>query len=468
MKAIYYFIFLIWSANAFGQQCGTDVVNNEILKNNLAAAKEKAAMDAYTKAFVAQYYKDMSSMKKGSRAAKYIVPVVFHILHDGGVENYSDADVNEAVVVINEYYNAGNTAELNTVVNEFKNKIGKIEVEFRLARKTPAGKATNGINHYYTTATNVGLEHSKINNWPRDKYLNIWVVKAVKQDATKFGTLAYSMYPSSVKEIINNVTGDGVITKVLPTKKTLTGAGVLAHEIGHFLNLSHTWGSTNEPGKDCGDDEVDDTPETMGTQGGCDLGMNICHPGIIENTQNIMNYSDCSIMFTEGQKIRMIAALNSPIADRNKLWTASNLLATGVEPPASLDCAPIAEFGTPQRMVCLGKPVTFYNYTYNTPVYTSQWTFDKTEVITPSTEKSPTVTYNTPGWKTITLVTTNDYGTSTVSKEMIFVTEVNEAINAPFFESFEHYTVLSKWTAINYNLNNTQFSQVTSTGSLLF
>jgi hypothetical protein len=34
-------------------------------------------------------------------------------------------------------------------------------------------------------------------------------------------------------------------------------------------------------------------------------------------------------MFTEGQKTRMIAALNSGTAKRNNLWTPSNLAFTG-------------------------------------------------------------------------------------------------------------------------------------------
>ena len=40
------------------------------------------------------------------------------------------------------------------------------------------------------------------------------------------------------------------------------------HEVGHWLNLPHTWGSTNEPNlvDNCNsDDGVEDTPNTIGS-----------------------------------------------------------------------------------------------------------------------------------------------------------------------------------------------------------
>ena len=53
---------------------------------------------------------------------------------------------------------------------------------------------------------------------------------------------------------------------------------------------------------------VDDTPLTIGWSS-CNLGGTSC--GSLDNVQNYMDYAYCALMFTEGQKTRMHACLNS-------------------------------------------------------------------------------------------------------------------------------------------------------------
>lgn len=118
---------------------------------------------------------------------------------------------------------------------------------------------------------------------------------------------------------------------------------VLTHETGHWLNLQHVWGSTNNPGVACGDDGVGDTPLTKGFTN-CNLSNAIiCTPGIKENIQNYMEYSYCCKMFTQGQRSRMHNALNSNVAGRDNLSSNANLIATGVINP-TLNCTPLAAF----------------------------------------------------------------------------------------------------------------------------
>ena len=97
------------------------------------------------------------------------------------------------------------------------------------------------------------------------------------------------------------------------------------------MNLKHPWGDSNDPGlpENCDmDDGVADTPNTVGWDH-CDLnGASSGSPK--DNVENFMDYSYCSVMFTKGQKARMIAALDTNIADRNNLWSPNNLIATGV------------------------------------------------------------------------------------------------------------------------------------------
>ena len=42
-----------------------------------------------------------------------------------------------------------------------------------------------------------------------------------------------------------------------------------------------------------------------------------------------MEYSLCQYMFTQGQKVRMRAALESSVSDRSNIWTKDNLILTG-------------------------------------------------------------------------------------------------------------------------------------------
>ena len=86
----------------------------------------------------------------------------------------------------------------------------------------------------------------------------------------------------------------------------------------------------------------------------CDLERTTC--GSLDNVQNYMEYSYCSRMYTQGQRARMRAALNSSTADRNQLWTPQNLEDTGVFEEELL-CK--AEFSVDRLEVCIGEEVQF-------------------------------------------------------------------------------------------------------------
>ena len=132
--------------------------------------------------------------------------------------------------------------------------------------------------------------------------------------------------------------------------------------------------------EDCGDDDVEDTPFTRGWSicPGPGQSKN-CSDSIHENFENYMDYSYCSKMFTEGQKLRMRAALASSLGERNSLYSAQNLAATGVDGETDQHCAPVADFycftnaaagsnnGTPQgtRYYCIGDQTRFFDHSRN-------------------------------------------------------------------------------------------------------
>lgn len=255
------------------------------------------------------------------------IPIVFHVVHDGGAENISDDQITEAVKQINEDFRAQNP-EISQVVPAFQNLVADVEVQFALAQKDPNGNPTSGITRTRSSLTYNGgqIALKQLIRWPRNMYLNVWVVRS--SDGGNGSGFAF--YPSST--VGANAIYDGVVASHWAIGRTGTALSthykLLTHEIGHWANLKHTWGDQSNNGADVScnyDDEVNDTPNTKGTTG-CNLTQSTC--GSLDNTQNYMDYANCPNMFTLGQKTRMLAALNSTVAERNNLWSASNLAAT--------------------------------------------------------------------------------------------------------------------------------------------
>ena len=159
----------------------------------------------------------------------------------------------------------------------------------------------------------------------------------------------------------------------------------MSHEMGHFFNLLHPWGATNEPGleNNCSfDDWVLDTPQTIGANSACPLYQSTC--GSLDNIQNIMDYSSCSHMFTQGQTYRMEAVANSLIGNRWHLWQDDNLIDTGtndesVNNSPYSSCAPIPDFISSNQFACVNTLIDFQNFTYNyrNNEVNYEWTFEE-------------------------------------------------------------------------------------------
>ena len=198
--------------------------------------------------------------EKGLKSIVYTIPVVFHIIHQYGSENISDAQVINQVAILNSDFRLLNF-DAADIVPEFQSLKADVSIEFKLATIDPFGNCTNGIEHIYSHETNVGDDNSKLNGWHRDKYLNVWVVNSMQN-----GVAGYAFYPTSVEG--GGFIKDGVI--ILDNFIGSIGTSsernsrALTHEIGHWLGLPHVWGSNNNPGERCGDDGIADTPVTKG------------------------------------------------------------------------------------------------------------------------------------------------------------------------------------------------------------
>ncbi len=373
----------------------------------------------------------------------YIIPVVFHIVHNNGAENISDAQVIDGIRVMNEDFNKL-TPDWDQVQPEFLDRVADMEVTFKLAQLDPNGNCTNGITRTVSTLTYEGNQEMKdLIRWPRDRYLNIWV------SAAAGGAAGYSMYPSSVAGSWG-ADADGIVVMssyvgAIGTSSENT-SHTLSHEAGHWLNLKHCWGDSNEPGlaSNCSmDDNVSDTPNTMGWQS-CNLQGATCGSAK-DNVENFMEYSYCSKMFTNGQKTRLHAALNSGTASRNNLWSAGNIALTGVNNEPEI-CAVV--FSSSQRTVCAGQSVTFADGSYN-GVTEWTWAFTGGSPASASTA-NPTVTYNTPGVYDVSLTVGN--GAETIGEtEAQYITVLPmEGDGLPIAESFEAGSNLQPtiWTGV--------------------
>ena len=301
----------------FGPRCAFDSVQDAAWRRNPAARLEYQA-------FLRQVREQVAANPAFLRAAPDVtVPVVMHIIHNGGTSNISDAQVNDAIRVINLDYSKTN-ADTSTVVAAFRPLIANIGFKFRLARKDPSGNCTTGITRTYSTDTNIGDDRVKsLIVWDQDRYLNVWICNNAN------GAGGYSILPCQ------GGPSDGIVIRNSQFGSIGTSCGAnlckrsLTHEIGHYFGLPHTWGGSNTPGlaSNCGiDDGIADTPNTIGvTGGGCPTTMASC--GNLNNVQNYMDYANCEQMFTLGQRAVMRASLL--MTCRRTLISAANLVATG-------------------------------------------------------------------------------------------------------------------------------------------
>lgn len=390
----------------------------------------------------------------GARAIQYTIPVVFHIIHAGGPENISNEQVEDCIRIMNEDYQKLN-ADANNVQSEFLPIVADAEIEFKLAKRDPQGNCTNGITRTYSNVTfdgdggdRVSVVANEHGNWPGDEYLNVFVAAEIG------GAAGYTYTPSNWIgagmsngiHVLHNYVGS-IGTSSFGTSRTMT------HEAGHWLNLSHLWGGSNNPGvsSNCQDDDgVNDTPNTIGWQS-CNLSGTTCD-GQKDNVENFLEYSYCSKMFTMGQKARMHAALESSTAGRNNIHTAANLTATGVNEP---DIMCKADFDASQRTICPGQTIDFEDFSYHGPTNWT-WSFPGGSPSS-STDQNPSVTYNTPGTYEVTL-TADDGNNSDTETKTGYITVLDQSVSLPFVEGFESYSNLSTspWIVKNED-SNAQF-----------
>jgi hypothetical protein len=262
------------------RQCGAQQVNERLyeLDPKLRVRQQRIEDDC------------RRSIEKGEaqRVWRKLVTIqcVVHVVAKTDEENISDEQIESQIAVLNQDYRGANPDREN-IPDPWKSLSADPNIEFALATKDPKGKATNGITRVRTTRDSFGTGDSVKTRagggtppWPTARYLNIWVCNLGD------GLLGYAQFPGGPART------DGVV--VLYTAFGTTGAAsapfnlgrTMTHEVGHWLNLRHIWGDTN----DCsGSDQVSDTPRAQ-----------------------MPNYDAAMFMFTQGQTARINATLAGP------------------------------------------------------------------------------------------------------------------------------------------------------------
>ena len=237
--------FMACQLSAQDHFCGATEVQNKWFAEHPELKARFDQLQAEAEAQDKEYFSNKSGSQQRTSttsAANFTIPVVFHILHTGGGENITALQVQDAVSILNRDYRKQN-ADTSVVVAAFKNIIGDAKIEFQLATKDPNGDCTDGIIRHWDASTNwTGSLAEYAYTWNPTRYLNVYVVRTINSNAAGYTFLPGSGIPAAMDAIVILSTYVGSIgTGNVGTSRALT------HEVGHWLNLPHVWGGTNQP-----------------------------------------------------------------------------------------------------------------------------------------------------------------------------------------------------------------------------
>ncbi|MDW8058040.1 MAG: M43 family zinc metalloprotease [Bacteroidia bacterium] len=396
-----------------------------------------------------------------AETSQYVIPVVVHIIHSGFGQPDSlpiSRVIYQIQQLFDDYrrrpYSKGYSSGVDT------------RIEFSLATKDPSGNPHPGVTytHYSDaglTSSTVYMNGSQANSstlksnvgWPRDRYLNIWVVGRICSASTNCPSdgdvLGFATLPGSF-----SATDQGVVVVAsyfgLPNRSQTT-----THENGHYLNLYHTFqnGCTGLTSANCGSqgDRVCDTPPTSQANYGNARRQNTCSENISalggdvpDQVRNYMDYLDDPSLdiFTEGQAQRMRSTL-AAASDRQQ-WQTANLQQTGTGPWGRI-YANFALRGCeqPPCVVCPGQTLNLVSYSMGKP-HLFEWQIlqGNTVIATSNTGPCATLTApSTPGTYSIRLRVQNQVASAeTTYSGFLVVRDPNVVLSYPFEERFEGTT----------------------------
>jgi hypothetical protein len=235
-----------------------------------------------------QTHQDLPASAKGNAGPNFKarVPVYVHVVTDGAVGSLTTKQINDQIAVLNVTF-AGGEGGADTGFS------------FRLAGVT----RSDNPGWFYANPGGVN-EHSM------KKALRQGGPDAVNLYSTTAGDFLGWAYLPDIVTKPGQAYLDGVVVdweSMLGTSTAYAGrfdqGETATHEVGHWLNLEHTFfGGCNAKG-----DFVDDTPAQKTPTSGCPEGKDTCSAPGLDPIHNYMDYSfdSCYTEFTAGQTQRM-------------------------------------------------------------------------------------------------------------------------------------------------------------------
>lgn len=309
MKKILFILINIIFINLYGQsfKCFTDEYHESQYSSNIQYRNHYDSIQNYLDGYISNFAFQSRN--------NYSIPIVIHIITPPGTSIGSGNNLNDKEIMIG--LNYLNDAFSNSGL--FQNPKGvNTNISFCLAKKTPDNKITNGIERIESSLVDNSFcfdkstdydddqEIKKLSNWDCKNYLNIWLVTDLYSNFFDCGLAGYATFPGA------NCGYDGIVVESRYWNDK-SNSYIIAHEVGHYLNLLHTFtdGCLNN---DCtkNGDKICDTPPDN-SQSFADCNVNSCNtdsPDLVDDHSNYMDYSIClPHHFTNDQKTRMIASL---------------------------------------------------------------------------------------------------------------------------------------------------------------
>ncbi|MGH3035629.1 MAG: zinc metalloprotease [Gaiellaceae bacterium] len=236
---------------------------------------------------LADVHADLPASAKGKAGKKFkvTVPVYFHVVTDGSIGSLTPAQIADQIKALNVTFGGGEGG-------------ADTGFSFELAAVT----RTDNAKWFYSGSG--GAEHDMKRTLHRggDNALNLY--------STTAGAFLGWAYLPSITDSKSQAYLDGVVVdweSMRGTSDTYAGAfdqgETATHEVGHWLNLEHTFFNGCNPKGDF----VADTPPQKTPTSGCPEGKDTCPEPGLDPIHNYMDYSfdSCYTEFTPGQAQRM-------------------------------------------------------------------------------------------------------------------------------------------------------------------
>jgi hypothetical protein len=461
-----------------GIGCGTTEMMEQLYKTHPELLKEKRILDAQVASKM--YSQKKRSISKTLGDHKIVqIPVVFHIIQQS---NSTDPVSNERIIkglnMLNDMLKFVDLVspadptikqdiEIQLVLAQ--QGIDRVDKTYKYADGSIYGaiyryinqssiqyssldqvNSNNMVDEILDDADNINIRNGL--TFPVEKYCNIYIVDEIIGPVGGFASMP----------VTSKLRSDGIVFESKYLGTSIDNAKVFIHELGHYLNLYHTFGKVNkaEPFSNCQrevycdgsadpknpilfSDDVCDTPIDFTSDNTCNLSLQCTcdakldpndaadhNPYMADQQEDIHNYMDysglpCMSHFTKGQAQRMINALTDDNL-RGHLVCGADNNNLACENPCSIPLTLSFDITGGISNATAGVQLEFLNTSTQSgnPIptnYAFQWNFGDGTTSTSSADQSVTHLYTQGKLYDITIMATN----SEVSCTRIFTKTIN-------------------------------------------